>query len=114
MNLVYEIYAALLPAVLSVIATFVGFVLVRATEVARTRWGIEIEATHRDALHAALMSGIRSALQRGLTGQAAVSAAITHASRSVPDALAALDPTPDVLASIAEAKLRDALPGRGA
>ena len=35
---------------------------------ARARWGIEIEARHREALHSALMTGVRHALARGAAG----------------------------------------------
>lgn len=104
-----EFLAAILPVVLQLIAAIIGIVLARAAEVARTRWGVEIEKDHRDALHSALMSGIRAALIQGLAGNAAVSAAIRHASRSVPDAIAVLKPAEGVLINIAEAKLREAL-----
>lgn len=47
---------------------------------------------------------------QGLTGSAAVTAAITHASASVPDAIRGLpQAATTVLTSIAEAKLREAL-----
>ena len=61
------------------------------------------------ALHSALMSGVRAALMRGLSGPEAVEAAIIHASGSVPDAIKALKPDAGVLTRIAEAKLRDAM-----
>lgn len=104
-----EFLAAVMPLLLQFLAAIVGLFLARAAHVARARWGIEIEEVHREALHSALMSGIRAALLRGLRGNAAVSAAIHHASRSVPDALAALHPGEGVLISIAESKLREAL-----
>ena len=62
-----------------------------------------------EALHSALMSGVRAALMRGLSGPEAVEAAIIHASGSVPDAIKALKPDAGVLTRIAEAKLRDAM-----
>lgn len=109
-DLLLSLYWDLLPMLLQVIGAILGLLLMRAANMARTRWGIEIEARHREALHSAVMSGITSALTRGLTGSAAIAAAIQHTTRSVPDALAALDPTTEVLTSIAEAKLRDAQP----
>lgn len=105
------IYSAILPSLLEIIAVVLGALLIRATETARTRWGIEIEARHREALHSAMMSGIRAALARGLSGEAAISAAISYAGQSVPDALAKLSPTGEVLQSIAEAKLREVMAG---
>lgn len=104
-----SLYYEVLPALLQVFSVFVGIVLLRVGNAARERWGIEIEARHREALHSALMSGIRAALGRGLTGSAAVDAAITYATSSVPDALAKLDPDAKVITDLAAAKLREAL-----
>lgn len=108
-SLLNELYTAVVPILIAAFGTVLTIVLDRATKVARERWGIEIEATHRAALHSALMSGIRAALLRGLSGADAVEAAIIHASGSVPDAIKALKPDAGVLTRIAEAKLRDAL-----
>lgn len=105
------LYTAILPTLLQAIGVILGLLLLRATTYASQRWGIEIEARHREALHSALMSGIRAALAKGLAGQAALDAALVYTSRSVPDALAALDPSVDVLQDLAEAKLRDATAG---
>lgn len=106
-NLLSEIYAAVLPLLLSVLAAWLAKVLASAANEAKRRWGIEIEARHREALHSALMSGIRAALNRGLTGQAAISSAVTYANQSVPDALARLRPDAKVLARLAASKLRE-------
>lgn len=108
-SLLNELYTAVVPILIAAFGTVLTIVMDRATKVARERWGIEIEATHRAALHSALMSGIRAALLRGLSGADAVEAAIIHASGSVPDAIKALKPDAGVLTRIAEAKLRDAL-----
>lgn len=105
------ILTAVLPPLLDIAGIAVAGVLIRVSLVAKQRWGIEIEARHREALHAALMSGVRAALAGGLSGQAAVDAAIRHAARSVPDAINRLSPTAQVLASIAEAKLAEAKRG---
>lgn len=103
---------ALVTPVLPVMLDLAGIVLAgvvgRAALVAHRRWGIEIEARHREALHSALMSGIRAALAQGLTGGDAVSAAVGYAVQSVPDAIVKLDPAADVLMSLARAKLREA------
>ena len=108
-SLMNELYAVAVPLLVTAFGTILTIVLDRATKVARERWGIEIEATHRAALHSALMSGVRAALLRGLSGSQAVEAAIIHASGSVPDAIKALKPDAGILTRIAEAKLRDAL-----
>jgi hypothetical protein len=102
------LYSAILPTLLQLFALFLMAWLVRVSTIAKARWGIEIEARHREALHSAIMSGLQAALGRGLSGPDAIAAAITHTRASVPDALAALKPAADVLASIAEAKLKEA------
>lgn len=98
-----------LPAVLTIVGTVLATFLIKVAAVAQARWGIEIEAKDREALHSALMSGIRAALQRGLGPGDAVIAALAHAQRSVPDALARLNPSDKVLGNIAEAKLEEAI-----
>ncbi len=72
------LYWELLPTLLEVIGAILGILLIRATSVARDRWGIEIEARHREALHSALMTGITAALGRKLDGEAVIRAAVTH------------------------------------
>lgn len=105
-----DISAALVPGILTLFGTLLTMIISRLSLLAQERWGIEVEARHREALHSAIMSGIQAALARGLTGSAAVTAAISHASTSVPDAIRALpQATNTVLTSIAEAKLREAL-----
>ncbi len=103
----------ILPVALELMGLVLGALLIRATSAAKDRWGIEIEARHREALHAALMSGARAALMRGLTDRDAITAAIDHARKSVPDAIGKLRPEQRVMVRIAEAKLRDALGLRG-
>lgn len=103
------ILSAVLPPLLDIAGIAVAAALIRVSLIAKQRWGIEVEARHREALHSALMSGVRAALAGGLTGQAVVDAAIQHAARSVPDAIGRLGPTAAVLTSIAEAKLREAV-----
>lgn len=113
-TLLLNIYSAVLPTILQAIAAVLGLLLIRATTYASTRWNIEIEARHREALHSAIMSGIASALSKGLTGKAALEAALAYTTKSVPDALHALNPSAEVLLSLAEAKLREAVPLVGA
>lgn len=105
------VYWEVLPALLEIVSVLVGIVLIRISLVLKERWGIEIEARHREALHSAIDSGIQMAIGRGLIGKDAVSAAISHAAKSVPDALARLDPAMTVLNNIAEAKLGKILAG---
>ncbi|MFD1914131.1 hypothetical protein [Halodurantibacterium flavum] len=104
-------WVALLPHLMELIGALATMVLVWLTAEIRRRWGIEIEARHREALHSALMTGIRAALFRGLTGPDVVQAAIEYAGESVPDALRRLRPAPHVLNDLTSAKLRELLDG---
>lgn len=111
-SIVTELYASILPTILELTAAVLSVVLLRLSAVAKRKWGIEIEANHREAFQSAIMSGISAALSRGLTGSAAIDAAIEHAEASVPDAMAALKPTQQVLVNIASAKLNAATSAR--
>ena len=102
-------WGEVLPPLLALLAAVIGVIIRSATQVAKERWGIEIEARHREALHSALMTGITAALTRGLGTQAAIAAALDYAGRSVPDAIAALSPDAETLRALAEAKLRTAI-----
>lgn len=109
-----ELSAAIVPGLVALFGTIGTIIINRAARVAQDRWGIEIEARHREALHSAIMSGVLAALARGLTGQAVIQAARVYAQDSVPDAIRGLpQATEKVLASIAEAKLREALSRTG-
>lgn len=109
MDVLNDMLTAAMPALLALFGTALTIILNRAAAAARQRWGIEVEARHREALHSAIMSGVQAALLRGVQPQDAVKAAVVYASKSVPDAMRNLSPSPEVLQSIAEAKLRDVL-----
>lgn len=104
-----DLFSAATPVLLQAFSAILAAFLLWVANLARVRFGIEIEARHREAIHSALMSGIRAALSKGLTGQEAISAAIDHAARSTPDAILKLKPKDGVLEGIAQAKLREAL-----
>ncbi|WP_313349198.1 hypothetical protein [Paracoccus sp. (in: a-proteobacteria)] len=76
-----------------------------AASKARQKWGIEIEARHREALQSALLNGARLALKHELTGRAAIDLILRYIRQSVPDAIIGLDSRPDVLTDLAKAKL---------
>jgi hypothetical protein len=78
----------------------------------KKKTGMEIEQKYRDSLHMALTTGILAALQRGLSGHAAIEAAVGYARMSVPGAIQKLGPTEQVLANLATAKLQQAMEGR--
>lgn len=105
------LYIEVLPLLLQLIAVVVGLVLARVAAVAKDRWGIEIEARHREALHSAIMTGAAAALARGLRGEAAVQSAIDHAlGRGSPDAIDYFGLAADDLKVLAQSKLQAAYP----
>jgi hypothetical protein len=100
------ILKAMAPHLLELSAAIVTVIIGWLAAKAKTKWGIEIEARHREALHSALMTGVRHALSQGLKDRAAVAlAAVEYVEASVPDALSALRPSPHRLIDMAEATL---------
>lgn len=108
-SLLSDLSVAVLPGLITIFGTILTILINRASSVARERWGIEVEARHREALHSAIMSGIRQALSRGFSDRDAIGVALEYAGKSVPDAIHKLAPRPGVLRTIAEAKLNEAL-----
>ena len=97
---------ALAPHLLELLAAILTLIIGWLAAQARARWGIEIEARHREALHSALMTGVRHALARGIDERDAMAkAAVEYVRTSVPDALRALKPGQQQLVEMAEAKL---------
>lgn len=96
------------------ITALLGFLATRLSA-----WtGITIEASHREALHSAAMTGVNLALSRldvSMSGvsvdvrSAVVADAVAWVLRSVPDALKHLNVTPEKVRAIVEAKLHDAI-----
>ncbi|TDE40943.1 hypothetical protein [Antarcticimicrobium sediminis] len=110
MNAFSDLLAPLMPVVLQVVSALLGVLLIRLTGVAKERWGIEIEARHRETLHSALMTGITAALSKGVTNKQAIAAAVSHAvQRGAPDAIKRFGLSEMDLADMAQAKLQDAL-----
>ena len=48
--LLNDLYTAAVPILIAGFGTILTIIMERAAKVARERWGIEIEATHREAL----------------------------------------------------------------
>lgn len=105
-NSIMETLAPPLLNVLSVVVT-------AAISVAAARFtqltGVQIEARHREALHSALMTAARVAVERNFSGANAVSFVEDYARRSVPDAIRALAPSPTTLEALARSKIRQVL-----
>lgn len=105
-----SLYQLILPALLPVISTALGVMLLRLSSVAKERWGIEIEARLRETLHSALMTGISMAASKGLRGEAAVQAAVAHViTKGAPAAVDYFGLGLEDLAEMAGGKLHDAL-----
>lgn len=78
-----------------------------AANTARRKWGVDIDAKHREALHSALMTGARLAASRQLTAAAAVDLILGYVKTSVPGAVGKLNPPQSVLENLAKAKLQE-------
>ena len=101
-----HLLTALAPHLLELIAAVATLVIGWLAAKARARWDIEIEARHREALHSALMTGVRYALARGLQAREDVTeATVDYVRTSVPDALTGLKPDPQQLIRMSEATL---------
>lgn len=108
MDLLNTLAAALAPHILELMAGALSAMIGWAAMAAKRKWGLDIEARHREALHSALMTGARMALDRALSPQSAADLAIGYAEASVPGAIRALRPTPEVLVNLARAKVAEA------
>lgn len=102
-----EIFEAIAPHLLEAFGALLTLALGWLSVTAKRKFGLDIEARHREALHSALTTGARLALDGKLTGDAAVNLAIDYARASVPDAIRALVRDDGVLMRLAEAKLRE-------
>ena len=103
------ILAALMPILLDVLGAIVLALIGQAALWLKRRTGIEIEARHREALHQAIMTGLRAALTKSATPSDAITRSIEYAKQSVPYAIRALRPSDQILTRIATAKLEEAM-----
>lgn len=94
----------------AVLTAFIGWLALML----RQRFGIEIEARHREALHWALYSAAQLAMAQKLTGPAAINLIKGYVIRSVPDAMSHLNPSTQVLTDLAKAKLEQVAAEKGA
>jgi hypothetical protein len=108
---VYSLAASYILPALSVIVT----AAITWAAAAFQRWtSVKIDQGHRDALHSAAMSGLTLALNKlgvaanGLTidtKSAVIAQTVAWMEKSVPDALARFDMTPDKLAEFVQSKI---------
>ncbi|MDF3606353.1 hypothetical protein PE067_09495 [Paracoccus sp. DMF-8] len=104
-----DIIAAITPGLVEILGVLLTGIIAWAASKAREKWGIDIEARHRDALQSALMTGARLALANELTGKDAINLILNYVRQSVPDAIGKLNPDADVLMDLAKAKLEQAV-----
>lgn len=103
-----SIITAAMPQLIEVLGLVLTALLAWVATRLRAKWGIDIEAKHRAALHSAILSGARLALEGKLTGASAIRLILSHVQASVPDAVIALQPPCEVLENLARAKLQEA------
>jgi hypothetical protein len=108
------LWDALSPILADALAILLSAVIAWVANVFRQKFNIEIEANQREALHSALTTGVHAALQAvggtvagllPITKADIISSAIEYTKKSVPDAIAGLKPTPEILTTLATAKL---------
>lgn len=100
-----SIITAASPHILELLGVLLTGIIGWAAAAARRKWGIEIEARYREALHSALLTGAQLAMKHELTGKAAIDLVLRYIKQSVPDAIGSLKPSPDVLTDLAKAKI---------
>lgn len=103
-----DMMTAITPGLIEIIGVLLTGIVAWVAAKAREKWGIDIEARHREALHWALFSGAQLAMANELTGKAALELVLHYVNQSVPDAIASLNPAPDVIVDLAKAKLEQA------
>ncbi|SLN75075.1 hypothetical protein [Roseisalinus antarcticus] len=81
---------ALQPVIFDLCAALLTLLIEWVSLTLKTRLGFDFEARHREALHSAIMSGRRSALEQDLDRSDMIDAAVAYARTSVPDAITSL------------------------
>lgn len=100
-----SILTAASPHIIDLIGLALTGIIGWAAAAARKKWGIDIEARHREALQSALLTGAQLALKHELTGKSAVDLILRYVVSSVPDAIKGLGASHDVMTDLAKAKL---------
>ena len=109
------INATIAPFLPDLIGAAVTALLGYAVTLLRARFGIEIEARNREALHSALTTGALLGLAKlGVTASKddLAAASVEYARSSVPGALARLAPSNEVLTSLALSKVQQVTQGK--
>ena len=106
LDIINTLIAPYLPDLIGAAVTaLIGY----AVTLIKAKFGIEIEAKHREALHSALTTGALLGLAKlGVTAskEEVAAASVEYARSSVPGALARLAPSNEVLTNLAMAKVQ--------
>jgi hypothetical protein len=110
----HEFVVALMPYVVAAVGAIISICVALITKYVHDKFGIDIEAKHRDALHSALLTGTTAALSHlgDRVGaipidvrKEVVRDAVLYAEQSVPDALKHFNITPEILAEMIQSKI---------
>lgn len=103
MDLTLLIADTIAPLAITILSGIASAAIAYLTAKLKSKWGVEIEAKHREALHSAIVSGVNLAVAKGArladgatlpkTGNFVVDMALPYVVKSVPDAIARFDLT---------------------
>ena len=111
--MLHDILEALTPLLINLLALLLSVALAWLSLQAHRHLGVEVEARHSEALHSAIMTGVRRSLAGDLSREQIMQEALHYARASVPDAVRALVKDDGILRALAEAKLREVLETSG-
>lgn len=94
--------------ILGIVAPVISALIAWGVAILNRKTGIEVSAKHQASLQSAFLNGARLALNRNLTGKAALDLVLDYAKKSVPDALDYFKPPVAVLEGLANAKIEQA------
>lgn len=105
-----QILQALAPVMSTAADHLVELILVSIAAMIKKYVGVQIDEKHMRALHSAALTGVKVAIETGLTGDRVRDAALKYVRTSVPDAVKRLVGGKDtLLGQIVESKMSDAL-----
>ena len=105
-----EIFEAARPGLIEALMGLIWLGLTYLAFVFRRYTGVFVEEKHLRTLHSAIQTGLLAAMDRGLTKDVITETVISYVRASVPDAVKALRPSDDVLATLIAAKAAERLP----
>ena len=97
----------LVPVISAMVAVLIPIAIAAVMKLLK-KWGLEMEANHRDALQSALQNAARIALSRATGGKIAMSAGIDYVKSSVPDAISSFDLSDDRIKELLEPHIVEA------